>query len=149
MCMYSMDPAHFHHCVRVIYSCAYPLPVTEGLFFSGSRVINHGIVTLEQIMNTPSTALQCVTPASDCCTDPGSGDWFGPSGAVIATSTSSDMYQVKGSSFVDLRRNSGGMEGIYRCGIQLSSGAALSSFFVGVYRAGNGRLTYPWNVSCL
>ena len=111
-----------------------PIPVTVGIFFGGSNVINHGIVALDQIRNTPSTALLCVTPASDCCTDPGSGDWFGPSGAVITNSTSlSDMYQVKGSSYVDLRRNSGGVEGIYRCDIRLSSDAALSSFFVGVY----------------
>ena len=89
-------------------------------------------------MNTASTALLCVTPAADCCTVSGSGDWFSPSGSVVTTSTSSATYQVKGNFFVELRRNSGEVEGIYRCDIQLSTGAAHTSFYVGLYLAGSG-----------
>ena len=89
-------------------------------------------------MNTASTALLCVTPAADCCTVAGLGDWISPSGSVVTTSTSSATYQVKGNFFVELRRNSGGVEGIYRCDIRLSAGAAHTSFFVGLYLAGSG-----------
>ena len=122
--------------------CVYlPLPVThdQGLIFNDSPVFNHGIVTLDQIMNTVSTALLCVTPAADCCTLAGTGDWFSPSGSVVTTSTSSITYQVKGNLFVELRRSSGGVEGIYRCDIRLSAGADRTSFYVGVYQAGRGK----------
>ena len=122
--------------------CVYlPLPVThdQGLIFNDSPVFNHGIVTLDQIMNTALTALLCVTPAADCCTLAGSGDWFSPSGSVVTTSTSSATYQVKSNLFVELRRSSGGVEGIYRCDIRLSAGAARTSFYVGVYQSGRGK----------
>ena len=122
-----------------------PVPVTQGLYFDGSGVINHGIVTLDQIMSTASTALLCVTPAADCCTVAGSGDWYSPSDSVVTTSTLSATYQVKGSFFVDLRRSSGGVEGIYRCDIRLSAGAARTSFYVGLYLAGSGiENTFMW-----
>ena len=125
-----------------------PILVTQGLYFGGSRVVNHGIVALDQIMNTASTALLCVIPAADCCTVAGSGDWFSPSGSVVTTSTASATYQVKGNCSVDLRRSSGGMvvvgasQGIYHCDIRLSAGAAHTSFYVGVYLAGSGMNTY-------
>ena len=108
-----------------------------GIFFGGNPVVN-GIVALSDISNTTSTALQCVTQIPDCCTTHGSGDWISPSGAGITTSTSSDMYQFKGKSHMDLLKNVGGMEGIYRCDIRCSPTAALSSFYVGVYETGNG-----------
>ena len=73
------------------------------------------MVTLDQIKNITSTALiynyvplaqeiqqLSVTPATDCCTVAGSGSWFSPSGSVVATSTSSATYQVRGNFFVDL-----------------------------------------------
>ena len=116
-----------------------PPPVTRGLNFGGNVVVNHSIVTLDQIMNTASTALLCMTLAADCCTTAGTGDWFSPSGSVVTTSTSSDTYQVKRNFLVELCRNSGVMERIYRCHIRLSAGAARTSFYVGVYRAGNGK----------
>ena len=132
-----------------------PPPVThdQGLVFNDSPVFNHGIVTLDQIMNTVLTALLCVTPAADCCTLAGTGDWFSPSGSVVTTSTSSDTHQVKGNFFVELRRNSGGVEGIYRCDIRLSAGAARTSFYVGVYQTGRGKqiditvMLYPHTIS--
>ena len=135
-----------YYCIFAIFDVKIPLISTfsltilviQGLYFGGSAVVNHGIVTLDQITNTASTALLCVTPAADCCTLAGSGDWFSPSGSVITTSTSSATYQVKGSFFVDLRRSSGGVEGIYRCDIRLSAGAARTSFYVGLYLAGSG-----------
>ena len=114
------------------------VPETQGLYFGGSAVVNHGMVMLDRIMNTTSTALLCTAPASDCCATAGSGDWFSPSGSVVTTSTSSVTYQVKGSFFVELRRSSGGVEGIYRCDIPLSAGAAHTSFYVGLYLAGSG-----------
>ena len=119
-----------------------PPPVThdQGLVFNDSAVINHGIVTLDQVMNTASTALLCVTPAADCCTLAGTGDWFSPSGSVVTTSNSSNPYQVKKNLFVELRRSSGGVEGIYRCDIRLSAGAARTSFYVGLYQAGHGKI---------
>ena len=125
---------HVHY--RHLY--IYLLSVAQGLYFGGSAVDNHGIVTLDEIMNTESTALLCITPAVDCCTAPGSADWFSPSGSVISTATSSATYQVKGSFYTNLRRSSGGLEGIYRCDIRLSVGAASTSFYVGVYRSGDG-----------
>ena len=115
-----------------------PILVTQGLYFGGNGIVNHGIETLDHIMNTASTALLCVTPAADCCTVAGSGDWFSPSGSVVTTSTSSATYQVKGNFFVELRRSSGGVEGIYRCDIPLTAGAAYNSFYVGLYPAGSG-----------
>ena len=124
------------------------ISVIQGLYFGGSAVVNHGIVKVDQIMNTASTALLCVTPAADCCTVAGSGDWFSPSGSVVTTSTSSATYQVKGNFFVELRRNSGEVEGIYRCDIQLSAGAAHTSFYVGLYLAGSGtHAQYPTHCS--
>ena len=138
-----------HQCFLVLLCKRYhnrvdhclPPPVTHdhGLIFNDSPVFNHGIVTLDQIMNTALTALLCVTPAADCCTLAGSGDWFSPSGSLVTTSTSSATYQVKRNFFVELRRNSGGVEGIYRCDIRLSAGAARTSFYVGVYQAGCGK----------
>ena len=124
-----------------------PILVTQGLYFGGNAVVNHGIVALDQIMNTASTALLCVTPAADCCTVAGSADWFSPNGSVVTTSTSSATYQVKGNCSVDLRRSSGGMvvgasQGIYRCDIRLLAGAAHTSFYMGVYLAGSGMNTY-------
>ena len=120
----------------------------EVLYFGGNAVINHGIVTLDQIMNTASTALLCVIPVADCCTVAGSGDWFSPSDSVVTITTSSDIYQVKGNSSVELRRNSGGVEGIYRCDIRLTAGAAHTSFFVGLYLAGSGiHAQYPAHYS--
>ena len=115
-----------------------PISVTQGLYFGGNGIVNHDIVTLDQIMNTASTSLLCVTPAADCCTLAGSGDWISPNGSVATASTSSATHQVKGSFFVGLRRSSGGVEGIYRCDIRLSAGAAHTSFYVGLYPAGSG-----------
>ena len=123
-----------HTCVSFLHVSA-----TEGVSFNGSRVVSHGIVTLDKIMNTSATALVCLTPAQNCCTAPGSGDWVSPSGAVVATSTAASIYQSRGNSSLELRRNSGGEEGIYRCDVRLSAGAALSSFYVGVYQDGSGR----------
>ena len=119
-----------------------PPPVThdQGLVYNDSAVINHGIVTLDQIMNTASTALLCVTSVADCCTLAGTGDWFSPSGSVVTTSISSNTYQVKRNLFVELRRSSGGVEGIYRCDIRLSAGAARTSFYVGLYHEGHGKI---------
>ena len=124
-----------------------PPPVTQGLNVGGNAVVNNGIVILDQILNTASTALQCVTPAADCCTIAGSGDWFSPSGSVVTTSTSRDTYQVKGNFFVELRRSSGVVEGIYRCAIRLSAGAARTSFYVGVYQASNGTVLFRINTT--
>ena len=46
---------------------------------------------------------------------------------------------------MDLRRSSGGVEGIYRCDIRLSAGAARTSFYVGLYLAGSGiENTFMW-----
>ena len=118
-----------------------PPPVTRGhgLNFNDSAVVNHGIVILDQIMNTTSTALLCVSLSADCCTATGSGDWFSSNDSVVTTNTSSDIYQVKGNFFVELHRSSGGVEGIYRCDIRLSAGAARTSFYVGLYQAGHGK----------
>ena len=112
--------------------------VGQGLFFGGSAVDNHGIVILDQIMNTASTALLCITTAVDCCALDGSADWFDPSDTVISTSASNNVSQVKGRHYADLRRNIGGEEGLYRCDIRLSVGATRSSFYVGVFTIENG-----------
>ena len=130
-------------CLRLILLCmciflCHAVPATQGLYFGDSAFVNHGIVILDQITNTASTALLCVTPAADCCTVAGSADWFSPSGSVVTTSNSSDTYQVKGNFFVELRRSSGGVEGIYRCDIRLTEGAAHTSFYVGLYLANSG-----------
>ena len=120
------------------------------MFFDGSAVDNHSIVTLDEIMNTTSTALLCITPAVDCCTAPGSADWFSPSGSVISTLImTSDVYQVKGSHYADLRRSSGGEEGLFRCDIRLSIGADPSCFYVGIFESGNGIINYVAIISLI
>ena len=114
--------------------------VTQGIYFNDSEIVNHGIVTLDRIKNTAPTAVVCVTPATDCCTSPPQAvGWYGPDSAKVALSSSSDVYYTRGDSFVDLRRNGGGMEGLYRCDIPLMTGdLVLSSFYVAIYQDGNG-----------
>ena len=113
--------------------------IGDGLFFKGMMVHNHGIVTEGEIGTSPSTAVQCLTTVADCCTgsDTNTGDWFQPGGNMVTDSTaSSGIYQVKGAGYVDLQRNSGGTEGIYRCEIGLTGGE--ETYYVGVYSSGNG-----------
>ena len=101
-------------------------------------VLNHGIVTLMDIMTSSSNAVQCQTTVVDCCTDSdtNTGQWFLPSGDMVTDNTASSIYQVKGRGFVYLQRNQDGSEGIYHCEIGLSRDEEI--YYVGVYSSGNG-----------
>ena len=105
-------------------------------------VPNHGIVTREDIGTSASNAVQCQTTVADCCTDSdtNTGDWFFPGGGMALTDISRNMYQVKRSGNVQLRRNIKGPEGIFRCDIIGSTGSEeiRETYYVGVYSSGNG-----------
>ena len=125
--------------IQDYYSSILCIHIAYGLFFNNDVVPNHGIVTLEDIGTSTSTAVQCQTTVADCCTDSDThtGQWFFPDDSTVSTTTLTSIYQVQGQGYVNLQRNSGGAEGIYRCAIgPVGSG---EMYYVGVYSSGNGK----------
>ena len=123
--------------LQILYNIITAFPICssigDGLFFNNVMVPNHGIITLEDIGISVSSAVRCHTSVADCCTDSDNytGQWFFPGGGTVSTTASSRLYQVKESGYVGIQKSSGGAEGIYRCEIGLTE--SEETYYVGVY----------------
>ena len=116
---------------------------------------NHVYVNLSLVGNAAdgSDSVQCHTDLDTCCnSDQGAdrGDWYFPSGDVLFTSSSGDIYESHGAQRVDLhRRNNADMpSGIYRCDIETNAvnsddnadTTTRETVYAGLYATG-GKLT--------
>ena len=105
-------------------------------------MVNHGLVTREDIGTEASNAVQCQTTVADCCTDSdtNTGQWFFADGSANPISTDDDTrnwYQVKGPGYVYLhRQNMPDAEGIFHCEIGVTG--SEETYYVGVYPSGSG-----------
>ncbi len=125
-----------------IWSLAITLPVLisihiASLLMIGNDVIpNHGIVNRYDIGEGPDNILQCLTNNLDCCVD--SGSWYYPDTTKVPDS-GTDYYRSRGGPGigVNLHRDTGIQEGIFRCETPDKNGVSYSRY-VGVYGPGQG-----------
>ena len=121
-----------------------------GVRFSlrGTTYQNNSVVTLENIGDSDSLALLCVTDLAACCRRPytGSngpplGDWSFPNRTGVPNSDIDgqglmwDFYRNRGQRVVRMIRRRGGVDGIYRCMIPVSAGPSIvyQNIYIGVY----------------
>ena len=110
---------------------------------------NNSCVTLEDI-GEGEDALLCMTNLATCCqasysgTGSALGNWYFPNGTTISrkivnvpSEVQRDIYQSRDQSVVLLNRRRGGVAGIYRCEIPVSTNVT-QSIYIGVYSAGTG-----------
>ena len=105
-------------CIHCLLAQTFPY-----VSFKGHTLANHSYVDLSLVGNddSGSDSVQCHTDLSKCCrsTDGAHrGDWYFPNGTQLRFSRDGyDIYEVRVSKGVDLRRRANEKNGIYRCGI--------------------------------
>ena len=106
----------------------------------GTTYRNNSIVTLEDI-GEERDALLCMTNFTACCRPPyNTGNWFFPNGTRVPNSGNQwDFYRTRGQMMVLLHRRVGGVDGIYRCEIPVSTNIN-QTIYIGVYTANSGEL---------
>ena len=122
------------------------------LLLLGDRFVpNNSIITFNDIKETSSNGLFCITNYTNCCRSrDGSSDgrWHFPDGADVTLQFATRFtYMVRGPSKVVLRRVSrrgNSPAGIYRCEIPTNI-SQRASFYVGIYATNAG----AWQFSFL
>ena len=126
-----------------------------GVRFSlrGTTYQNNSLVTLEDIGDSDTLALLCMTDLAACCRRPYTGtngpllgDWFFPNETGVPNSDIDgqglmwDFYRNRGLSVVRMIRRRGGVDGIYRCMIPVSAGPPIiyQNIYIGVYATNSG-----------
>ena len=104
-----------------------------GILLQGLLYLNNSIVSVDDITNTDSGSLQCITNSSQCCNN-NDGNWYSLSGVAI------HGYDVtRGSGVVRLKRiNDTPQTGLFRCEIHVPTHSLTYNFYVGLYHLGNG-----------
>ena len=141
LCISQLDPQEIF-----CDNCISSLP---GVRFSlrGTTYQNNSLVTLEDIGDNDTLALLCMTDLDACCRNPHStapiGDWFFPNGTGVPNSDIDgqglmwEFYRNRGQSVVRMIRRRGGVDGIYRCEIPVSS-VVNQTIYIGVYTTNTG-----------
>ena len=113
---------------------------------NGTTYQNNSIVTLENIGNNSDTALLCMTNFTPCCrpsyNESAVGNWFFPNGTTVpsrSVNVSTTFYRTRGRMVVLLHHGGGGVDGIYRCEIPVSTNI-YQTIYIGVYTANSGEL---------
>ena len=130
----------------------------------GTTYHNNSLVALEDIGESDSTALLCVTDLTGCCrpSDTGQfghviGNWFFPNESSVPSDLVNDtsnlrwaFYRSRGPMVVLLHRRRGGMTGIYRCEISDTMNVT-QNLYVGVYTNNTGiqGMTTKMLVDCI
>ena len=125
--------------------------VAGNVWFSlrGTTYQNNSLVSLENIGDSDTLALLCMTDLAACCRSPHSsalGDWFFPNGTAVPNSDIDgkglmwDFYRNRGLRVVRMIRRRGGVDGIYHCVIPVSAGPPIiyQNISIGVYAANDG-----------
>ena len=139
--------------VTTVFPCAISsVVIPASVVLNGARILNHGIVTRDNIGTDTAATLQCLTSYDGCCGD-SNGFWFYPSGSEVmdsGDSSSEVFYRSRGSGAVYLhhRDGTGGDEddGIFRCQIPDLDGNS-QDLFVGIYSSGTGIISLPFWLS--
>ena len=107
---------------------------------NGTTYQNNSIVSLEDI-GEDDTALLCKTNFTACCrapyTETGSalGNWYFPNGTKVPSIGKQwDFDRTRGQMVVSMHRRRGGVAGIYRCDISVSTNVT-QAIYIGVYTA--------------
>ena len=117
----------------------------------GTTYHNNSLVALEDIGESDSTALLCVTDLTACCqpSDNGQfghviGNWFFPNESSVPSDLVNEtsnlrwaFYRSRGQMVVLLHRRRGGVTGIYRCKISDTMNVT-QNLYVGVYTNNTG-----------
>ena len=118
----------------------------DTLVLNGTVIPNHGLVLLEDIGESDTQSLLCLTNRTDCCQPPQSpggeiGNWFFPNGSqVLNKGYGWDFHTNRGPSVVRMHRRRGGVTGIYYCKIP-DDNVGVQILYVGVYTNTTGQLT--------
>ena len=116
--------------------------------FMGQTLADHFYVNISQV-GTGSDHVQCHTDLSTCCTNSQGfhrGDWYFPDGVRLPHPDGSDIIEWRQTQRVDLRRNSTGPTGIYRCDIPTvavhhpTDNSVRASVYVGLYTSTGGKV---------
>ena len=117
----------------------------------GEILPNHGYVNLSLVGTAidGSDSVQCHTDLSSCCSGAQGadrGDWYFPSGDRLQfPSNQGDIYEIRRSQQVDIRRrNNGDTSGIYCCAIETNAARSdnitdittRETVYVGLYSSG-------------
>ena len=102
-------------------------------------------MTLENIGDSNTLALLCVTDSTACCRYSVRGDWFFPNGTPVpntiidAQGLMWDFYRNRNTNpgLVRMIRRRGGVDGIYHCVIPDTAGVD-QTIYIGVYTATTG-----------
>ena len=113
-----------------------------GFFLGGTLFPNNSRVLLSDI-GEGSSALFCLTDREACCSEPRTrGAWDFPNRTRIDQISSSDVYFVRGSSFLQLNIKNGitGPTGKYTCLIPSNSDGDddSQSLYVGIFNENEG-----------
>ena len=101
------------------------LTETIGVLLRGHLYANNSIVSLDNIDNTDSRALLCITNNSQCC-NINNGNWYSPSSTLTGYDVS------RGPGVVRLKRSNGTPQtGVFRCEISIHDLAY--NFYIGLY----------------
>ena len=145
-------------CSKVIYAQfvsthLYPFLFSgAGVRFSlrGTTYQNNSLVALENIGDSSTFALLCMTDLAACCRTPAIGNWFFPNGTTVPNFSFQinnqptlmvwEFYRNRGPSVVRMVRRRGGVDGIYRCEIPVSAGPPIvyQNIYIGVYATNSG-----------
>lgn len=114
------------------------------LLLDGRFVLNNSVITFNDIEDSSSNGLFCITNYTNCCRGRDGfvgGQWYSPSGSTFLQH-SSNLYMVRGPSKSVLRsgfRNQNPPTGLYQCEIPLNRNLQ-SSLYVGIYPPNEGMI---------
>ena len=118
----------------------------DTLVLNGTVIPNHGLVLLEDIGESDTQSLLCLTNRIDCCRRPAIGHWYFPNVTYVPNKIINeynlqwDFYRNRGPSVVRMHRRRGGVTGIYCCKIP-DDNSVVQILYVGVYTNTTGQLT--------
>ena len=128
---------HKHQILYCIYLLPFLFSGSEIINFSlrGTRYQNNSVVILEDI-GEGYNALLCGISTLFCCRSY-TRNWFFPNGTRIPTSGLQWEFYSDYMSWnvVRMHRRRGGVNGIYRCEIDLLGTADIQTLYIGVYTA--------------
>ena len=109
---------------------------------NGTTYQNNSLVTLEDI-SEGDDALLCITNLTACCRPSemgySLGNWYFPNGTRMPSSGKQwDFHRTRGWMVVHMHRRRGGVDGIYRCVIPVTT-SIDHTVYIGVYTASTGK----------
>ena len=136
-------------CLVVVHSLDLDDSTYPHVTFLSEQLLNHSFVDLSLVGSDSSgnDSVQCHTDLTTCCSGSQGthrGDWYFPNGTRLPLPGNSDIYEVRASQRVDLRRinNANSPSGVYRCDIPTNAvnddndNSVRETVYVGLYATG-------------